>query len=298
MVARLAAFSVAVAAALVVAASSQSSQLVARDARNLQLAVNWRGEALLTYTRGGFGFDRHVLLWGATGTRGQLQVDYTGGKERYHFAYWRQFSATCGRYDGPRLAYFVAACKAPDGTYWAVQSLPQPGSTHTWLEVSHWRGEVAKVAAGMAWAYDGRFQLIYGRVTYEGEAAAGALVHLDTFNSSFGPRWQRENDFAAHLHSGAFCYGLYPHKSKDGALFAGTGQKYRLAVSGPGATPIVLANVPGSHDFDPLSAGDARMEQRAAARLRSWGVPNTDRDCGPVLRMAAKLAARATPRSA
>lgn len=295
MVARLAAVGVIALTMLVVAAPSQSSQLVARDARNLQLAVNWRGEAMLTYTRA--DLNRHVLLWGATGTRGHLQVDYTGGKERYHFAYWRKFSATCGHYDGPRLAYLLAACKAPDGTYWAVQSLPQPGSTHTWFEVSHWRGEVAKVVTGMAWAYDGRFQLIYGRVTYEGEAAPEALVHLDTYNSSYGPRWQHEFDFAVHPSTGAFCYGLYPHKSK-GAVFPGTGQKYRLAVSGPGATPLVLARLPGSHDFDELNAADAAQEQRAATRLRSWGVQNTDHDCGPVLRMAAKLAARTTPRSA
>src|SRR5262249_20609894 len=37
--------------------------------------------------------------------------------------YWKNaFHGGCGRYDGPALAWEVVACKAPDGSYWAVQS--------------------------------------------------------------------------------------------------------------------------------------------------------------------------------
>ena len=36
--------------------------------------------------------------------------------------YWKTaFHGGCGKYDGPKLAWGVVACKAPDGTYWAVQ---------------------------------------------------------------------------------------------------------------------------------------------------------------------------------
>ncbi len=37
--------------------------------------------------------------------------------------YWKTF--TCPRYDGPRLVELEVACKAPDGSYWAVQSWPR-----------------------------------------------------------------------------------------------------------------------------------------------------------------------------
>ena len=37
--------------------------------------------------------------------------------------YWKTaFHGGCGRYDGPALAWKVVACKAPDGSYWAVQA--------------------------------------------------------------------------------------------------------------------------------------------------------------------------------
>ena len=44
----------------------------------------------------------------------QLRKDYSG----------RSWSAagSCRQYDGPKLAWLVTACAAPDGSYWAVQS--------------------------------------------------------------------------------------------------------------------------------------------------------------------------------
>jgi hypothetical protein len=288
MVARLAALGLVVLAALALAAPSNSSQLVARDAHHLKLEVNWRGEALLSYERA--GGQRHVLLWGATGALARLQVDYTGGKQRYHQAYWRHFAGTCGHYDGPHLSYLVSACKAPDGSYWAVQSLPPPAN-HSWFEVSHWRGAVAKVQLGRAWAYDGRFQLIFGRLTYETQPALDYMTTLNTFISSFGPGWRIQDSFLTRRATGAFCYGLWPHRT-NGAEFPGTGEKYRVALSGPGVTPLVSVTLPGFHDFDPVSGRDAVHQERAATRLRSWGVTASDRDCGPVLRMAAKIAGR------
>ena len=36
--------------------------------------------------------------------------------------YWKTFKSTCGAYDGPTLAWMVTACKASDGSYWALQA--------------------------------------------------------------------------------------------------------------------------------------------------------------------------------
>jgi hypothetical protein len=184
----------------------------------------------------------------------------------------------------------VAACKAPDRSYWAVQSLPSPAN-HSWFEVSHWRGSLAKVQLGRAWAYDGRFQLIFGRMTYETQPAPAYVTTLNTFNSSFGPGWRLQDSFLTRRATGAFCYGLWPHRT-NGAMFPGTGEKYRVALSGPGGTPMISVTLPGWHEFDPVSSWDALHQERAATRLRSWGVTTADRDCGPVLRMAAKIAGR------
>src|SRR4029077_18534494 len=90
----------------------------------------------------------------------------------------------CGRYDGPALPNLVAACKAPDGSYWAAQSWPQPlpdlGFTPwtpalqaNWLEISHWTGELAQLETGSDWVYGGRFQGIFGRFTYPGVPVYG-----------------------------------------------------------------------------------------------------------------------------
>lgn len=294
-------FGAALAGALLTAGPATSSQLVARNARDLHLAVNWRGEALLTYRQA--GLLRHVLVWGAVNAiaprpgarQAQFQIDWTGGSQRYHRAYWPGFTSNCGRYDGPALVDLVAACRAPDGSYWAVQSLRQPFSLDTGYTVSHWRGAIASIETGMAWAYSGRFQVLFGRVTYNGNPvygfgttqtgaptdAFGRLVYVDTFNSANGPGWSRENSFVTHRPTGAFCYGFYPRSG------GGPGAKYRVTVEGPGVTPLIGVTLRGSHAF--AKSRDAAQQQRAAELLRSWGVPSTDRDCGPVLRMAAKL---------
>src|SRR5207248_3855966 len=90
--------------------------------------VNADGEALVQYTVG--SRVRHVLAWGALnavppapgGKQVALSLDYSGGYAKYHRNYWQTFPKACGRYDGPRLSWFVTACKAPDGSYWALQS--------------------------------------------------------------------------------------------------------------------------------------------------------------------------------
>src|SRR3954451_19458149 len=120
-------------AAVVVAAAvlvqlAGGSQLIDRNARGIKLAVNAKGEALVTYTAG--TKLRHVLAWGAvnaiapTTARPQIafKLDYAGGWGKYRRDYFKTFGKACNRYDGPALAWYVTACKARDGSYWALQA--------------------------------------------------------------------------------------------------------------------------------------------------------------------------------
>jgi hypothetical protein len=84
--------------ALVATTEASASQLIDRNATGVRLAANSKGEALLTYrARGAW---QHVRVWGAVSGR-QPRVGIP--------------------HDGPPLAFLVTACRAPDGSYWAVQ---------------------------------------------------------------------------------------------------------------------------------------------------------------------------------
>ena len=304
-------------AALVLAGAAAGSQLIDRNARHVRLAVDARGEALLTYTaRGG---QRHVLAWGAMNARqatsGAPQVrfglDYSGGWGTRHTAYWQHFQNECSPYTGPALADLVTACDAPDGSYWALQSwqrsLPDLGMA-SWLSfqtawelhLSHWKGATAKLEAWTDWVYSRRWQDLFGRVTYNGQPVYGTtatrrgapldgygrLVYLDTLNSRYGRGWRRENAFLTHHPTGIFCYGFYPFdpmKYPHPAGYPqklrgpGTGRKYRLTVVGPGVTPDVSVVVAGLHRYDAHNPADVTYEQQQNAILDS--IRGGDRHC-------------------
>jgi hypothetical protein len=220
---------------------ASGSQLIDRNAAGVRLAVNGKGEAMITYRVG--GRLRRVLVWGAVDARFpspyvsqvRLKKDYAGGWGKYRRLYWRGFRNSCRRYDGPSLAWFVTGCKAADGSYWALQSwqtpLPDLGFTpwlqmqQAWeLHVSHWTGPLARVEVHTDWVYGGRFHSLFGRLTYKGRPVYGyrttnygapldgygRLLYLDTYNSAYGAGWRRENSFVAHNPTGMFCYGFYP----------------------------------------------------------------------------------------
>jgi hypothetical protein len=163
-----------------------------------------------------------------------------------------------------------------------------------WLEVSHWTGELAQFELGQGWVYSGRFQQIFGRLTYQGQPVYGfgttrygaptdgfgRLVYLDTFNSVYGPGWKRENSFVPHNPTGVFCYGFYSFDPTKGGYRhppgyterrgPGTGEKYRLTASGPGVTPNVEVVVDGLHPFSRSSAEDVQLQQQSSSLLLSW----------------------------
>lgn len=254
-------------AALAPAAAS-ASEIIGRNAKDVKLAVNKKGQALVTYTAK--GKRSRVLVWGAinaihpTTARKQVafRVDYSGGYGKYKRPYWKTFGNACRPYDGPELHWLVTACKAPDGSYWALQAwqrmLPNYGvkataKTAVWeLRVSHWKGPVAELTVNMNWAYR-RFHHIFGEYTYRGRPVHGFKatstgnpldtfgrnLYVDTFNSAYGNGWKRENSFLMHKGSGKFCYGFYKHQWAGKSHPSGMGTKYRGTIIGPGVTPDI-----------------------------------------------------------
>jgi hypothetical protein len=219
--------------ALAAATAAQASQLIDRNAQGISLAVNAKGEALVTYTAD--GRVRHVLAWGAVNaiapspTRQQVgfQLDYSGGWGKYRRDYWKTFGSDCGSYDGPPLAWKVLACTAPDGSYWALQAwqrgLPNYGVTPTgtqgaWeLRLSHWTGALPVLDIETDWSWH-RWDHLFGTLMYGGTAVYGFRstssgapldtfgrnVYVDTFDSRYGPGWHRENSFLTHTGTARF----------------------------------------------------------------------------------------------
>ncbi len=78
-------FVLTVAVACMFAASANASQLIDRNAHDVHLAVDAKGEAMITFTAG--GKVKHVLAWDAvnaiapTHARAQVafRLDYAGG---------------------------------------------------------------------------------------------------------------------------------------------------------------------------------------------------------------------------
>ena len=76
--------------AAVIAPIAAGSQLIDRNASQVSLKVNAKGEALMTYKAG--GKLKRVLAWGAvnaippnqTKPQVKFQLDYSGGYGKYH----------------------------------------------------------------------------------------------------------------------------------------------------------------------------------------------------------------------
>ena len=283
-------------------ATANASRLIARNASKIQLKVSRDGStALINFNAG--GRRHHLMAWGAVNARhpssGRPQVrfkfDYSGGWSRYRRVVWPTFRNYCRPYDGPRLPWLVSACRAPDGSYWALQSwqtpLPDLGfipwlkSQRMWeLHLSHWTGPVAKLEAYTDWIYGGRYHHLFGRVTYRGKGVHGfgttrygaptdgygRLIYLDTFNSGYGRGWRRENSFVPHRPTGTFCYGFYnfdpargyPGYPRTGPRPQGHGERYRITVNGPGVTPDIGWQGRGLSDFDPRNPVHVGLERQ------------------------------------
>jgi hypothetical protein len=281
-------------ALLVVLAAVAATQAVASEPLQdanvafASLKVNAKGEALFTYRRAD-GRLRHVIAWGAINARAPSQElpqvrfrwDYAGGWGKYRNGrYWKSFKDRCQPYDGPALALLVAACKAPNGTYWTVQAwqrrLPLLGfdpwlpSQSNWeLHVAHFSGELPKLEVFPNWSYGGRWQGVFGRYTYLGQpifgfgATAkgvpkdkyGRNLYIDTLNSPYGPGWRRESGILTHRGTGTFCHSFVPQRPFAGYPSqdirpAAAGERHRVTVGGPGVMPVMQVELAGLERAD------------------------------------------------
>jgi hypothetical protein len=287
-------------AACVFPAQAVASTIVgAAVTRQATLKVNAAGVALVEFHQPGGG-ERHVLVWGAvnalphptdsSAVQQAFELDYSGGwKSRHDSGYWRRFKNVCGAYDGPALPLLVAACKAPDGSYWALQiwqrDLPMRGfapwtaaQRQNEVHVSHWSGALPVLEVYRHWTYGRTKQGFFGRLTYDGQPVYGTRspsarvgdrwarnIYIDSFNSSYGKGWRHDTAITTHALSGGFCYTFvaqrppkgYPSEKADGN---GLGEKYRVTVMGPGVTPIVRWEGKRLARFDPALQSGAATE--------------------------------------
>jgi hypothetical protein len=280
-------------------ASGHASQLIDRNATDVRLEVNRAGQALVSYRVG--VKTRHVLAWNGVNAvppasgrpQVKLRLDYSGGWGAYRKPVWKTFVNACQPYTGPPLVWFLTACTAPDGSYWALQSwqraLPNYGLTagprsSVWeLRLSHWTGPLPVLDIHLDWAYR-RYDHLFGSLTYMGQPVYGFRststgapldrfgrnIYVDTLDSAYGPGWRRENSFLAHIGTGTFCYGFYPH----GVRPAGKGTRYRATAIGPGVTPDVM------WESSALGPYDAALDRQLADVLRA--TVGGDRLCHPV----------------
>ena len=272
-------------AAVVLLADARASELIARNATAVRLQADAQGRAAITFRSE--GQVRTLVAWGAIDAR-------PPSKTQPQVAFKLQYGHTigpnaCGPYKGPPLAWRVSACTASDGTHWALQAWqrmlpnygvsPSPKQAGWELRLSHWSGPLPVLEIWTDWSYR-RFDHLYGRLTHRDSGvfgfkstrfgvpldAYGRNIFVDTFNSTYGPGWKRENSFLAHPPGGAFCYGFYPH----GPHPSGTGKKYRATVIGPGVTPDVMweGQAPGAYDATRDEAANAEQRKLLAGDSR------------------------------
>ena len=298
----------AVAAFLVATPTASATKLLSRNTNNVAIKVDGKGRAVVYFTTGGRRY--HPLVWGAINARPSsayptpqrtFKIDWSGGWGSFGHSIWKTIRNRCRRYDGPRLPLFVAGCKAPDGSYWALQEIRRlmPGyGIRPWkakhrareLHISHWSGALPKLEVGLDWITSSArdYHELFGRFTYRGRPvhgyrstsngvpldSYGRLLFLYTYNSRYGRGWKRENGFLARRPGGNFCYGFYPHdrpswypRNYNWPRPPGNGKAYKIFAQGPGVTPFVKWSGRGLPKYDRTNPAHVQRE-RAMNALR------------------------------
>ena len=297
-------FLVSLVAALLIVPSAAASDRLALNASRVTLAVSADSKtAIVTYRSG--GSLHHALAWGAvdalppsqTVPQVRFKIDWTGGWASHrHGRWWQRLGNHCDAYDGPQLTALVAACRAPDGSYWALQSwqpkLPhrgyppyKAGQTDWELDVSHWTAPLAELEVHADWAFNGQAHNLFGRLLYNGtpvhgfhtvkgtgapQDRYGRSLSVNTFDSAYGRGWKRETSIVSRKPTGVFCYSFWPTHdvSLPGqpARPAGNGSKYRIDVVGPGVTPNLAAVVDDPGAWNPEDPAKVSYERQMKAR--------------------------------
>ena len=129
------------------------SAIIGRDVSHATLAIDRHGHAHVTYRVGG-----RTKVLTASGAINARAPNRSVPQVKFTIRYGRRGNGACLQYDGPPLAWLLEACKAPDGSYWALQSWvrlkPNYGGTTgaTELHLSHWRGPLAVLTIYQNWA--------------------------------------------------------------------------------------------------------------------------------------------------
>jgi len=298
----------AVLVGLVGAHAASSSTLVARNAKNLHLYV--RGDrALVTFSE--YGVSKRVLVSGAVNAlkptpevpQVKFALDY-GPRKRTESLFTK--ASSCRKYDGPKLAFFVTGCKAPDGSYWAIQRwrywwpffgyAPWLTYQRDWAyHISHWTGPIAKIELWSDWidrAHGSTAphfvfgRLIYNDVPVYGFRAGnggqpldgyGRVLYWESLDSKLGAGWWRLTGILARNPSGTFCHAMVPLPTYSNypdphVVDAGNGKRYRVYAEGPGVTPLVLAEVDDPGNWDPNNAAKVARFNRGRGLLADWNV--------------------------
>ena len=291
---------------------ASASHFFARDATAVKLAVNASGKALLTYKIK--GATRHMLVTGALNalppsrTTPQVKFNTTllgpRGKDK---KIWARFKNKCKPYDGPALAFVVVTCKAPDGSYWAVQAwqnwLPLFGY-QPWLpyqddmafHVSHWTGPLAQIEMWASWIDVGRgasaphdviARMLYGGSPVFGYVVKpggipgdgyGRIVAIETVDSLLGAGWWRVTAILTRNPSGMLCHAMIPQMTFSNypnphEVDPGPGKAYRAYAEGPGVAPLVMTQVQDPGDYDPNDPAKVERQSTTLSLLKAWGAP-------------------------
>ena len=304
------------------AGPAAAGQLIDRNATQIKLQVDSKSRAMLEYKVG--VRHCHVLVWGAinakipkAGSNGkpnqvEFNVDYSGGWKSFGHVLYPTFKNACRPYTGPAIPYVVAACDAPDGSYWALQSwqseLPDLGFTpwiakqSSWrLKIAHWKGPLPKLELYTYWRNGS--EALFGRYTYlnkgifgfhatpfgEPTDTYGRLMYLDTYNApQYGSGWLRENSFLPHSPNGNYCYVFKVYNPHTGGYAAppsyksnqrgpGNGDKYRLTAVGTGVMPDIQVQVNGIGAYDPTDPTKVAYQQKQAALAKQ--IAGSDPSC-------------------
>jgi len=239
---------------------ASASEMIDRNTKNQRLLVNKQGTALVFYKAR--GKQNHVAYWGAKNTAKLFfGHDRTGGV-RSGKADPLNFRNVCGPYTGPPLRYQVASCTMADGSSWALQQwvrIKANGGGRRGakeLRISHWTGDLPVLTVTPDWSWHGRYNHIYGTLTFHGQPwfaetwnKATGEVHdgvgrnfaIESYNSDMGSGWRRVNAFLTHKPSGEYCFGFAPKAGYAGRGDSATNQ-YRALVPGPAVTPDVFVS--------------------------------------------------------
>jgi hypothetical protein len=294
-------------------ATASGSELFARDATNVKLAVNAGGQkALITYKVN--GVTKRMLVWGAVNalapseTTPQVEFNQryltTGPKDK---KVWKRLKNKCKPYDGPELAFVVAACKATDGSYWGIQAWTywQPFFGYQpWLpyqddiafHVSHWTGPLAQLEMWSDWVDVGHGATsphnVIARLMYAGSPVFGyvvkpggvpgdgygRVVYIETLDSLLGSGWWRLTGILSRNPSGMLCHAMVPGMTYSNypnphVVDAGNGKAYRAYAEGPGVTPLVMAQVDDPGNYDGSDPGKVQRQQTGKSLLQQWNAP-------------------------